>query len=637
MGDWRIRVLEPFQAPFAHLYLVSDPDCLLQDEAIVSRMLEQGLELLDFQDRAQFRFLYESEYRTRLEKRRLVIRVASESLAHLPYDLLSQGKAVYLRKSELFPTLSAPLVRQLDTAVLDVLSRLDHNQGGNSHLETARFLLTRVYKLPYDELDGEGDLWALLIQKHQLKLPLPQMLEEMLLQFISRHKGQYPAFPLKKMFYSRQDFYAFLQQEWANFVQGGFPADHPFWHERLRTQIMMLFLEGKLSSVEVKKPYNSHPFAFGMRYDPTKEKAERLEQILSRLEQIAAESLDRRGWIEVTSLYGRAKNLSLQLETVEHLNEKLHQLERDLEQRFEAWLLQHYGALASLTDAHVPVMLHKVAEYVHLHGGEKKAVIVIDGMSYIQWAQIADELRTAFALLENGTFAWIPTVTPVSRQAIFSGMIPKDYADSIHTTAKEEKLWRECWQKYGIGGAFVSYEKALGQGAYNPGAIQALAKEKIKVAGIVIDVLDRILHSSLQGYAGIYEALRLWLKSGFLQSLLQDLLDAGFSVYLTSDHGNKESRGIGRLYEGSLVESQGERVRIYRYKKLKELAAEQIPAYQWQPIGLPDDYYPLLARGDTAFAKKGELVVSHGGASFEEVIVPFVQVLPRQARKEIQE
>lgn len=75
LRNWRSKVLEHFQAPFEHLYLVSDPDQILQDEEIVAYLQAQGLELLDFQDRAYFRYLYELEYRPKLNQYYLVIRV----------------------------------------------------------------------------------------------------------------------------------------------------------------------------------------------------------------------------------------------------------------------------------------------------------------------------------------------------------------------------------------------------------------------------------------------------------------------------------------------------------------------------------------------------------------------------------
>jgi hypothetical protein len=48
-------------------------------------------------------------------------------------------------------------------------------------------------------------------------------------------------------------------------------------------------------------------------------------------------------------------------------------------------------------------------------------------------------------------------------------------------------------------------------------------------------------------------------------------------------------------------------------------------------MGLPDTYLALLAPGRYAFVQKGEHIVSHGGASVEELIVPLIQI-ERQSR-----
>lgn len=629
MKNWRNGVLDQFQAPFDHLILVSDPHQLLQDEEIVAELLNRSFLMVDYRDHALFRYLFELEYRPKLHKQPIIIRVEEETLDHLPYDLLRQGKEVYLSKNNLFPALSPSLVQQLETAALDQLSCLEPYRGRESENESAHYLLTNLFRLRYDQIDTATDLIALLIQRHQLKLSLPDGLEQFLYKALSRHSFLMEAFNLKSMLHSKHDFYAFLQHEWEQFVRLGYPEHHLFHDENLIAHLMRLFYERELQPVEVDQPPSNPLYSFGVTYNPENERRTSLEQILKQLEEQDLTYMDRRAWIEVVRVYGRLKVLYFQLSRPEEYAGRIRQIEEKLDERFEHWLHHHYAALVSLTDPHTPVMVHKVAEFLHLNGGEKKAILVLDGMGFVQWEQIAEVLRHEFLLDENGSYAWIPTLTSISRQAIFSGLIPKYYADSIKTTAKEEKLWMDCWKRYGLGAHVISFEKGLGQGAYERSTIKALSKERIKVAGVVIDMIDRMMHGSVQGHAGIYEEIDLWLRQRYLQSLLHDLLAAGFSVYLTSDHGNRESRGTGRYREGSLVETLGERVRIYRYEELKEMAAEQIPADEWNRVGLPDDFYPLLARGKNAFIKEGGIVVSHGGASFEEVIVPFVKILPK--------
>jgi hypothetical protein len=47
---------------------------------------------------------------------------------------------------------------------------------------------------------------------------------------------------------------------------------------------------------------------------------------------------------------------------------------------------------------------------------------------------------------------------------------------------------------------------------------------------------------------------------------------------------------------------------------------------EWPPIGLPDDYYVLIAHGRKAFISEKKHTVSHGGISVEEIIVPLIQI-----------
>ena len=112
-----------------------------------------------------------------------------------------------------------------------------------------------------------------------------------------------------------------------------------------------------------------------------------------------------------------------------------------------------------------------------------------------------------------------------------------------------------------------------------------------------------------------------------MNTLLDILLDQGFRVYLTSDHGNVEAVGCGRPSEGAVADLRGERVRIYPDATLRSKVKERFPAsLEWDPVGLPNDYLPLLAPSRRAFVNEKKRLVSHGGISIEELIVPLVQI-----------
>ena len=147
------------------------------------------------------------------------------------------------------------------------------------------------------------------------------------------------------------------------------------------------------------------------------------------------------------------------------------------------------------------------------------------------------------------------------------------------------------------------------------------------MAELVIDKVDKIMHGMEMGAAGMHNQVGQWAKQPYLSALFDLLLDQGFRVYLTSDHGNIEATGCGRPAEGAVADLRGERVRVYPDAALRSKVKERFPAaLEWGSIGLPEDYLALLAPPRQAFVQDTQRMVSHGGASIEELIVPLIQI-----------
>ena len=126
----------------------------------------------------------------------------------------------------------------------------------------------------------------------------------------------------------------------------------------------------------------------------------------------------------------------------------------------------------------------------------------------------------------------------------------------------------------------------------------------------------------------MHNQVRQWAAEGFLSALLDLLLSNGFLVFLTADHGNVESVGCGRPKEGMTAEVRGERARIYSDAVLRaNVAARFATAISWKPLGLPEDFLPLLSADRSAFVQEGQRTVAHGGVTLEEAIVPFIRVV----------
>jgi len=243
-------------------------------------------------------------------------------------------------------------------------------------------------------------------------------------------------------------------------------------------------------------------------------------------------------------------------------------------------------------------------------------------------------MATALAEIRAETFAWIPTLTSVSRQTIFSGKIPLNFPLSINSTNNEGKLWKQFWEDLGLSRLDIAYQRGLGDGDVTTVLDATLNPGNTRVVGLVVDKVDKIMHGMQLGSAGMHNQIKQWCQGGFLGSLIGYLLDHDYQVWMTSDHGNIECQGKGHPSEGVIAEIRGERVRVYPTPELRSQVAGTFTfAHEWQPVGLPSNYFPLVAGGNDAFINPNEAIVGHGGISVEEVIVPLVK-FERKTRNE---
>ena len=138
---------------------------------------------------------------------------------------------------------------------------------------------------------------------------------------------------------------------------------------------------------------------------------------------------------------------------------RLRALREQVDTGFLTWVEKRYGSLHNLPSS-PPVMLHHVPRYMAsmLEPGEgrtekKVALLLLDGLALDQWVVLRKALeqqQPQVRFQEEAVFAWIPTITSVSRQAAFAGKPPIYYPGSIHATDKEAMLWTQFWTSKGF-------------------------------------------------------------------------------------------------------------------------------------------------------------------------------------------
>ncbi|MGS2777773.1 BREX-3 system phosphatase PglZ [Robertmurraya sp. GLU-23] len=644
MMNWRDQILRQFN-PNNPLYLVLDIDQLLLDELILTCLQNEKIIVVNLSDSILFRYEFEREYRTRIDQRDgcLLVRMEGQDYNLFPYDLLQTGQRVRLDIANIFSKFSAQIIRQLNLEVLDALyAAHERYQGSSSNKDTLDFLTKHIYKLPYDLVYTRAELWKLLLSIHYEMESIPDIVKEYIVDTL-KQKKELIELPIKKLVFSSSFFYSYLGTEWSTFVHQvhdlamtqsgvavkdlGYYEAHPFTNLYVKGILSNLFEECLLKPVDGLSA-NDLPawMHVGIKMDTKRNDTTQLEHLYKRLKDSTISEYRYKEWIKLAELYGHFKSRAVLTGTY---LQQVAEISNQIDTPFEKWMLQQYGSLNTLPHLPLPKMVHHIPHYLAIQQESKLALLVVDGMGFVQWAQIREELiRQGLAFEEHGVFAWVPTLTTVSRQSIFSGMKPLYFANSISTTNKESTLWNTFWENQGVPRKNVSYQRSLGQEIYEMENIFPLKQPNVRVYGAVIDIVDRMLHGAVQGARSVSSELRIWLETNYLYRLIKDLQGAGFTIYITADHGNRESVGIGRISEGVLAETKGERVRIYDSKDLRDFAAEKYDqTLKWNDIGLPDDFHVLLAKDGTAFVNRGETIMGHGGISIEEVVVPFIKVI----------
>lgn len=666
---WREVILQEFVPHVARLTLAADPDALLTEEGVQRELYRRGFELIEYDDPIVFRYTFETQYQARWEPGDgpdLIVFVRAHSLDGLPFDILHGARQLTFSLSHLLPDLSYNAIAALDRSDLGMLFQAVQKQHPESLGENATqdFVLRHVYDITPELVNSEARLLHLLLQVHDIDSQLPLHLINHLAMRLHQSEA-FVGWPLAELLSDRSVAWQFLQERWPVYLdnlagenetrlreavmQGAYgawrmagPILLPFGDPAVRVHIDTLFLEGRLKPIEHRLPGNlsNQWVKVGVRHDPEADTQQKIGQLLKHLESKTPHVSARyQAWLAFAPIWAEALVLLHSLTPIRAVGfqPRFEALQSLVDTRFQAWLHAAYHLLPTLPP-HPPVMVHHIprslARYMTDKAKDKIALIVLDGMALDQWLVIRSVLQEQLPsrrFEEGCVFTWIPTVTAVSRQALFAGKIPLYFPDSIQSTTKESQHWSRFWEEHGLSPRAIAYEKALRSPADFGKVEEIVANPHTRVVGLVVDQVDQMLHGMTLGIAGLHQQIRLWLQNKFLADLIQRLASAGFQIFITSDHGNIAAPGIGRPHEQALADIRGERVRIYPSETLREHVKQtmDVEAIAWPPVGLPAGFWPLLAPDRQAFALENSNSVTHGGNALEEVIVPFVRVRER--------
>ena len=640
MIDEILRRFPPHTHP---LTLASDCDGLLAGEEILTALIERGFTLVDEADPVHLRHRLESV--RPFSAQHPVIVVTNGPLNHLPYDLWQHGHHVTLDLHAFFPNLAYPVVRSLTPAQRQLLSLAPSPLRRLGPRRTADFVLRHVFGADAEALRQPAQFVLWLDRLHRQADPMPSMLAEHLLAQL-RKVPAYAEWPLDELLTSQQEFTDFVGEQWADYIKGhatlltgegdrdyllNFGSD-PALQDALPT----LVRSGTLTPTSAEQHDNLPDWAQPAVLAPNEDsRARRMEELLALLSERTEMGNARwqewqfvaRAWAELSLLvYGPDARLD------DAQDSAFRRMQTYLDEAFLNWLQRGYAPLAGQRLPR-PHHLYHVPHYIAYQRRQQNlacvALLVLDGMALADWLQIRSSWRERhpdWAFVESLVLAQVPTITSISRQALISGLRPAEFADTLDTNRQESQQWAAFW----AGENLPAEACPCGHLALDQRDVPSeLASARVQALCLIDRKVDSLVHDATLGNKDFYASLRIWLDGygKHIEGIISQLLERGFAVYLASDHGHTQARGFGRPSEGLMVDTRGRRARIYGNLQAAVNARQGYDTVLWRQDGLlPDDIAVLVPSGRAAFEAFNKTVVTHGGLTIDEVIVPLVTI-----------
>ncbi|WP_207652642.1 PglZ domain-containing protein [Anaerovirgula multivorans] len=332
-----------------------------------------------------------------------------------------------------------------------------------------------------------------------------------------------------------------------------------------------------------------------------------IEQIDEKMISILRDDMDYSAWFKIAYLKAKRNIMSTKFGV------KNSEIENRVSRKLNEFIMNQFGQLSGKSYFNGPVIISKVMDYL-LMQKEKTAMIVMDGMSISDWMIIEKHIDVEADL--NFMYAMVPTITSISRQCLLSGLLPIEH-EKPFSLANEKKQFTSKAEE-----ALSAHESV----AFFRGFDFDIGYKDFFICTIINEI-DDLVHSQLQGLSGHFDGIERMAKTKKLDTLIKRLINQGFEVFVTSDHGNKEALGIGKPKgTGVEVETKSQRMMILKDYASKESLKEMYHLREYPGYYLPKEYNYLICEDEEALAYQGDTIMSHGGISVEEVIVPFIRV-----------
>ena len=318
----------------------------------------------------------------------------------------------------------------------------------------------------------------------------------------------------------------------------------------------------------------------------------------------------------IDSILAASKSLG-ELIYLSYLNQR--ETDNDLRDAIDYWSYEFFTgsgmeqALFASTPKK-PKTVDKILLNLKAESLKKVALICFDCMGWTEWFLLKDHLTPAgFMYREEGLMAMIPSVTAISRSAIFQGNRDVYHLKSPGRNTESKgfsSFFSDSHTKYFTESDEISSNSLLGYNAVS----------------LLYTFMDDLCHSTHfppheESKAPYLDAVAAFLNKSTVMHDLKMLKENDYTIFICSDHGSIVAKGNGQRLEKYLIDKFAKRAIII------PASTEGLIDHQKVKIPFVGDKLLAIPEGRNMFAIKNQIEVNHGGITLEEMIVPYIRLI----------
>jgi len=387
------------------------------------------------------------------------------------------------------------------------------------------------------------------------------------------------------------------------------------------------------------------------------------KEYLAQFNQISAQVAMGANWEDWIDTHVKLSGWDIEMERYPDLglDEVFQDQKSQLNLEFGRYIEDHYFNWLG-GDDRPPLSVDIAKKYIAtpLKQGKQVLFLVLDCLRLDQYLSIEPLLYKYFEISRDYYYSILPTSTPYSRNAIFSGLFPSDLErqhpdlwkrgedDESSSNRFEHQLLDQQLAKLGVNLKSGSkYVKIL-----DPEEAERVDKKvssflNQQLVSMVFNFVDILAHSGsdsdvikemVRSDAGYRSVTRSWFEHSTLASVLRTFATQDVVIVLTTDHGSI------RVNKNTKVISDKEASTNLRYKYGRNLKCDPKHAMVMQNPGnykLPkrginidyiiakEDYYFVYPTNYHKYVNLYKNSFQHGGISMDEMILPVSVLTPK--------